>query len=295
MRWILLIALLLFHWAASPLFSQTFKHAPPYQAVLAPPASDTIPLPKIEVSNSEAFYGRPHLLTVRSEDGMLGVLPLPTTNDDWKVFVIVLTLLLLALARFFFSSRIGYFFRSAFGIVSFKQMEREGGFFDEALTYLLFFNYLVVFSILLWLTLDFFNASPGLELLNPFLLFVAILLLCSAFFMVKSLLLGVAAWVFDTKMATSAYLKNIFLFNQIAGIALLPLVIYLSYNPSVQGFVITWLMWMFINLIKIGRGAMVGYKVSAFSGYYLILYLCSVELAPFLLIIKVGSNYLFIV
>ncbi len=291
MRWILLIAMLLFQWAASPLFCQALKHAQPHEAVLAPHASDSILPPKTEVSNSEAFYGRPHLLTTRTQDGMLNALPLNTTNDDWKVFVIVLTLLLLAIARFFFSSRIGHFFRASFGIVSFNQMEREGGFFNEALTYLLFFNYLVVFSILVYLSVDYFHASPEPQLLNPFLLFVAILLLCSAFFLAKSLLMGFAAWVFDTRSATTAYLKNIFLFNQLAGIALLAPAIYLSYNPSVPGFMITWLIWVLINLIKIVRGALIGYKVSAFSGYYLILYLCSVELAPLLLIIKAGSKY----
>jgi hypothetical protein len=293
MRWLLLITLILSQWTSSVVLCQPLTLEQSQKQSNEVQLSDSIGLSETVIGNSEAFYGRPHYLKTQTNNNQLEGIPLDQHRDDWKVFFVLGALIALAIARFFFSSSKGHFLKAAFGNISFNQIEREGGFFDETITYLLFFNFLVVFSMLLWQTANYFSISPRPDILNPFLLFVVVFLLCSLFFLIKSLLLGFTAWVFNTKLATTAYLKNIFLFNQLTGIALLGPVIYLVYNPTFQGLIITWLFWLLINIIKVVRGAIVGYKVSAYSGYYLILYLCSVELAPLLLILKAGSNYFF--
>jgi hypothetical protein len=292
MKWLLLFTLILYQLTSSTLVCQPFTLEQAQEQSYEVHVAESLEHPETVIGNSEAFYGSPHYLKTRTNNKQLEPIPLSQQKDDWKVFFVLMALIALGIARFFFSSRIGHFFKAAFGNVSFNQMEREGGFFDETITYLLFFNFLIVFSILLWQTVMFFDLTSQFDFLNPFLLYITVFLLSSVFFLTKSLALGFSAWVFETKVATLAYLKNIFLFNQLTGIVLLGPVVYLAYNPTYQGLIITWLCWFLINMIKVGRGAIVGYKVSAFPGYYLILYLCSVELAPFLLILKLGSKYL---
>ncbi len=292
MKWLLLFALIVYQWTSSTLVCQPFTIEQTQELSYEVHVAESVEQPETVIGNSETFYASPHHLKTETNTNQLEGIPLNQQRDDWKVFFVLVALIALGIARYFFSSRIGHFFKAAFGNVSFTQMEREGGFFDEAITYLLFFNFLVVFSILIWQTVMFLNLSARFEILNPFLLFITVFLLCSLFFLVKSLLLGFSAWVFETKMATLAYLKNIFLFNQLTGILLLGPAVYLAYNPTYEALFITWLLWFLINMIKVVRGAIIGYKVSAFPGYYLILYLCCVELAPFLLILKVGSKYL---
>lgn len=278
MRRVLIFSAFLLCIQSSPLFCQS---------------PDTL-VPEKQVDNSNEIYGSPHLLLPGLQDGEPVFMPVGLPErDDWKVFFLLAGLAALAIARYFFSSRIGHFVKAAFGSHFYNQMEREGGFFDETVTYLLFFNFLVVFSLLLWQTALFFGMSQLPDFLNPFLLFILLLLLTSAFFLFKSLSLGLLAWVFNTRQATLVYLKNIFLFNQLSGLVMLPLVGYLVYNPSTIGMIFTWAFWLLINILKIARGSVAGYNATAYSGYYLFLYLCSVEMAPLLLFIKLGSKYLF--
>jgi hypothetical protein len=234
------------------------------------------------------LYGSEHLLPVKGES-----IPLePPLAGDWVMALLLLSLILLAIARYLFSDRIGQFFRAAFASHYFNQMEREGGFFNETITYILFFNFLLSFSLLLWVTLYFFDWIPAMGFLTPLLVFFMILLMVSVFFLLKSMLLGFISWVFKTRQATQAYLKNVFLFNQLMGLFLLPVVIYTIYHPTKAAIMLAWSIWVLANLIKVVRGAYLGHNISGLSGYYLILYLCTVEIAPLLVVLKVADLYL---
>jgi hypothetical protein len=240
------------------------------------------------VLSSRAFYGSEHLLPVSGE-----ILALEKAMvGDWVVVLLFVCVLSLAISRYFFSDRIKQFFRAAFATHYFNQMEREGGFFNETITYLLFFNFLLVFSLLIWVSLYNFGWLPAMDFLTPLLVFFLLLLMLSVFFLVKSMLLGFLSWVFNTRQATQAYLKNIFLFNQLMGLFLLPVVAYAVYHPTKTAILIAWGIFAAANLVKLGRGAWLGHNISRLSGYYLILYLCTVEFAPLLVILKVADLYL---
>jgi hypothetical protein len=191
-------------------------------------AADTIVL----VGNSAALYNTPHLLPVGDPLHMPhSPLTNRNTGNDWKVFLVLAGLTALAIARYLFGTRIRHFFKAAFGSSFFNLMEREGGFFNEWVTYLLFFNFLVVFSLLIWQTIRFFELSLTPLMINPLLMFFLIMATASLFTLCKSLLLRFIAWVFKTGTATNAYIKNMFLFNQLIGLILLPAVVYLTYSP----------------------------------------------------------------
>ena len=267
-------------------FAETLGYEP--HEVQAP---DTIQL----LGNSEVFFQTPHHLPV-SESGWTGQ-GVPINRGDtneWKIFIVMLGMITIAIARYLFGSRLRHFFRAAYRASFFNQMEREGGFFNETITYLLYINFIVVISLLIWQTVLFFDFdfTPGNGLISPLWLFVLSLAAVSVFSLFKSMLLNFIAWVFNTRRVTSAYMKNMFLFNQIIGLALTPMVVYLTYNPSYRGMLFTWALLITANLVKLARGTMIGYSQSSFSAYYLILYLCCVELVPFALIIKLGSMYL---
>lgn len=241
-----------------------------------------------QVIASRELYGSDHLLPVTGPAYPLA----KALAGDWVVVLLFVSLLSLAVSRYFFSERIGQFFRAAFATHYFNQMEREGGFFNEAPTYLFFFNFLLVFSLLIWVTLHFFDWLPESGVLTPMLIFFTVLLMLSVFFLAKSMLLGFLSWVFQTRQATQAYLKNIFLFNQLMGLVLLPVVAYAVYHPTKTIIILAWGMWVAANLVKLFRGALLGHNISRLSGYYLILYLCTVEIAPLLVILKLADLYI---
>jgi hypothetical protein len=240
------------------------------------------------VAGSEAFYGSPHLL-VSVHDGLLHQ---DGMAAGWILVVILIAGLCIGLSRYFFAERVAQFFKASFAVHYFNQMEREGGLFNETVTYLMFLNYLLVFSLMLWVTMQLFGWVPAEDLIPPPVLYLLLLLGATLFFLLKSLFLGFLSWVFNTRKATQGYLKNLFLFNQLKGLVLLPVVSVLVYHPTKTGLLTAWMLFAVAGLIKVARGALLGHRISGLSGYYLILYLCSIELAPLLVMLKAADKYI---
>jgi len=247
----------------------------------------------IPAGNSESFFNTPHLLPL-SDPGQLfdGMERNIAANNDWILLFILASLFSLAIAKYFFGQRMYMFIRAAIGSNFFNQMNREVDLFSETATYLLYFNFLVVLSLLIWQSAFYFDFVPGSHLVGSLLLFILILLVLTLFYLLKSILLGFLGWVFNSRQATIVYMKNIFLFNQLIGLILLPAVVYFAYSPSYEAMVIIWSLWLAANFVKIFRSAVLGHGHTSFSSYYLILYLCGVELVPFALIIKLGSLFI---
>ncbi len=211
-------------------------------------------------------------------------------NGDWAFWLFFACFLSLALARFLFADRIQQFLKAIFIYRVFSQVEREGYVFREVPVLLLLFNYSVVFALMVFLSIQQSNQSlldngwhPGL---NTLAIFCVIMLL----FFFKSLLVGFLSWVFNTRQASQLYMKNTLLFNKFTGLLLFPLIAFSLFLPSEGSLLVAWGIWSLMHLFRIFRGAIIAHASARFSVYYLILYLCGVELAPLLLIVKVAHN-----
>ncbi len=243
------------------------------------------------VANSQAFFGSQHYLVPQGGIEYLG--DSPVVLNQWMLWVFVAILSMIALARFFFPLRLRLMFRAVFGLRYFLQIDKDGTFFRETPTYLLTASYLAVFSLLVNQTLDFVGQVDALALYSSPVLYAGILAFFISFYALKYMVLRHLAWIFSTQKATAFYLKNIFLLNQFMGMCILPLVFYNAFNPGLSGLYAAWILVVTIAAYKLFRGAILGYRASGFSIYYLILYLCAVELAPLIVIGKAASIYLF--
>jgi hypothetical protein len=252
----------------------------------SPEPRATLPAP---VSSNE-YYGSPHLLPLTSTEPI----QLPAHQAfDWVIWVILLSLTMLALARFLFPARMQQYFKVILGMRFFNQMERDGTFFNETLNYLLLLNYLAAVALLITLSLfHFLEPGQPLEALHPVAVYLLVFAILGLFYPLKSLLTGFLAWVFKTQGLNSIYQKNLFLYNHLTGILLLPFVAYAAYQGAVLALYMGWGLVAAGVLLKVFRYIFVANRIGGFSGYYIILYLCGVELAPLLVIIKAASNYL---
>lgn len=242
-----------------------------------------------EKISSTDYFGSDHLLRA----GSMNPVPLAKNPErDWMIWVVIVSLGALAFARLLFPNRARQFFNATLGGRHFNQMEREGNFFDESPAWLMFINFLIILALLVYQTLLQTGFLENTETLSPLLVFLIIFGLLLLYYPVKSLVTSFFAWVFKTGQANNAYTKNIFLYNNLAGIIILPFVIYNAYNPGITGLYLAWAFLIIINMAKIIRGAAIGFTQAGFSVYYLILYLCAVELAPLLILAKAASNYL---
>jgi len=210
---------------------------------------------------------------------------------DWAFPLFVGCLLFVAITKYFFYGRVKQMLSAALATRFFNQMEREGNFFNEQISYLLSANFLIVFSLLLFQTFDYFSVLKSFLLTNPLQIFSLTALALVLFFTIKYIVLNFLGWVFKSVSAAMAYYKNILIYNMLIGIAILPFVLINMYVPSNIFFYSSWGIFVIANLAKVTRGVFMGYNTAHFSGYYLILYLCGIELVPLLLFYKFSVNY----
>lgn len=256
------------------------------------PDSLFFPLPEAAPAVSgDSFFGTPHHL--QAPERMEVLEKAESFPRDWMIWVIVAGLTAVAISRYFFPSRVYNIFRAVLGMRLLYMLHKEGGFFRETPTYLLYLNFLLVISLLIFQTLRATQASLPWDEIHPLILYGGILLFFLLFYLLKFLFMGFLAWVFHTGKASMLYYTNLFVMNQFTGLLVMPLVFYHAVTPSLNSLYAAWILIILLNIYKVIRGAILGYTISDFSGYYLFLYLCGVELAPLLIIGKAASAYLF--
>ena len=125
--------------------------------------------------------------------------------------------------------------------------------------------------------------------------FFSVLIYCSAiaaFYSLKSLLCRFIGYLFLSQPEFSEYIHNINVFNKNTGLFLFPFVIMVPYiNESIKPIVLYFGIALFLGIyiLRIIRGFQIIIRKGV-SSFYLILYLCAVEILPVLLIVKYSST-----
>ncbi len=214
-----------------------------------------------------------------------------TVQENWVFFVVIVALYLMAVSWYFFRSRVFQLIGALFGDRYFHQMEREGNCFDEAVCYMLYMNYVLTLSLLIWHTGYFLfeeNPIPAIPSAIMFLLVAGALVLLVLF---KGVLMQIIAWVFHTRRATLSYLRNLMVFNQFTGMVLFPVVVFAVYTPGHLALMVAWGIFILSHFLRVLRGGVIGMSGSGLSAYYLFLYLCTIEVAPALILVRAVSGW----
>lgn len=151
----------------------------------------------------------------------------------------------------------------------------------------------LVFNLIAALFLYFISIYFGWELggigtgFSRFLFFA---IGVSFVYTLKFLVLKISGWLFNLDREMATYIFNTFLINNILGIVLLPFVCLMAYN---QLFSTYWLISFSLVLAALAfayrllRGILIGFNASSFSPLYLFLYLCALEIAPLMILIRI--------
>lgn len=241
------------------------------------------------IYSSRSYFG-PHELPANEFSGR-EIASRMKPSDIFTV-LILLSLLLIGLANYFFPQMLRELIMAAWAPRHYNQLERETGLMDHWVSFFLFFNFLFVFVILTYQAIIFFGADTLVGDIPVYFLLTYITIAVVAFYIVKYVLMYFIAWVFKAKESSIAYFRNILIVNNFVGLVLLPAIIIYTYNPSDIVLYLALGILVVINLYKIVRGSIIGHQRSGFTAYYLILYLCAIEIAPLLLIIKISKNYI---
>ncbi|HNX43061.1 MAG TPA: DUF4271 domain-containing protein [Bacteroidales bacterium] len=211
-------------------------------------------------------------------------------SADWITGVFMLCLIILAVVKASLPRRLQQIFRSAAQLYYVNQLEREGNLLKESISFALGFLYLTSVSFLLYKLSILF--SPGiLAGIKSFFLFSAIFLGCLLYYMLKTVLVSSVGTIFKTPKATHDYLINNLIFSIVTGILLFPATILALYinNP-----IYVWIACSIFSILlvyKFIRTFMIGLANTKYSMFYLFLYLCTIEILPFLLLFKTVQQF----
>ena len=211
---------------------------------------------------------------------------------DIFALILLLCILLIGLSKFLFPLRFKEIIMAGWMTRFYTQLEREGGTLNTWVSFFLFLNYIIVLSMIIYKSLDFAQGTKVFTNIPVVILLVYIFSAIILFFGVKYLVIRTLAWVFKTVGPTESYSLNILLINYSTGLILLPVLIIYIYNPIPVILYTMWVLFFVINVFKLLRGTIIGLKATGFSAYYLILYLCAIEIAPLIFIIKFSQNYI---
>jgi len=202
---------------------------------------------------------------------------------DWMLGVFLLLTLFFIWIRIFY----GKFFSTLGGALTSYQMAaklfREKNVLQRRVSIVLDFIYLVVLSVFIFeLASHFSMPETRLSSFNLFMLFLNFVMLYA---LLRVFVLRGTGYLFLNHSLFSEYIHNTFIVNKGTGIALFPVVIIAHYiDPKLAQAVLVLGIVIFTGafILKVIRAYQIIMRKDVFL-FYMILYLCTLEILPLLL------------
>jgi hypothetical protein len=162
---------------------------------------------------------------------------------------------------------------------------REESALSSRVSLFLILNFLMMASLFIWQLFGvlFTNYPPPSAILWIGLIILGI-------YLVKIIGIRILGFIFEMKEAAQEYIYNVVLFNKTVGLILFPVTLCLAYARQLPPI---WLIyggltaWAIILIYRFVRLSWIGISERGVSFLYIILYLCTLEILPFVVIIKV--------
>lgn len=158
----------------------------------------------------------------------------------------------------------------------------------EKVTYYPFDYFLQInFVISLGLFVFIYNVTyNGNRLSFNFLEFLDIIQIIVAFLVLKNLTELVISWFFNIQWLTNLYLNEKINYNSLIGLTILPINVLILYffNPSINILFIFIYIILMLKLAAYINSFILHQKTIKKSWFYFILYLCTLEIIPYLLL-----------
>jgi hypothetical protein len=211
----------------------------------------------------------------------------------WVESIILFSLLIIVWARNVHTKRFTRISKAFFNIREFYQVVQDEYAMTNSLSIGLVLLFVLILSVFIYQVNGFYNLFASTP--SPFLFYLKIVVIVLVFSIIKLLIVNMLGSLFygrSEKVANFVY--NIFLMNNISGIALIPIVIFTAYFTVVSRpaiLVASAIVLISIYLYRMWRAFRISSGEGNVSRLYFFVYLCSLELVPFLVIFKViGSR-----
>jgi hypothetical protein len=232
-------------------------------------------------------FSYPHIFSNHSlKPSHFAAEPRKEQKEMWPVAVLGFSLILLVYLRVNSARRFFQIIRAFFSLSYTRQLVREEYRLNKGTSIALIALFIITTSLFMFNLNNyygFFEISSNSFL--EFLIICGIIVLVYFFKIIINLIL---AFVVDESERIDEYIFNVFMMNKAIGFFLFPVVIFLHYARIdthillVVGLVIA----SFFYFIRIFRGFTIGYGGRGISVFHLFLYLCTLEILPLVVLIK---------
>jgi hypothetical protein len=215
---------------------------------------------------------------------------LQSNNTDWVYGSFALILLLIVLIRVFFAQSLKDLFSSLISNVKLKSFEKDGRIFKETFSYLFLLVYSIGIAFGLIMIINFFEIltfeSDGQQMLVFFISFVAVF----TFIILKTILILSSGVLFKTIDISIHYAVNMLVHSFITVSIFIPFLV-LYYFSNIPAFLyISIAIYAIMLIVRLLKGIAIAIGNSIFSLFHLILYICTLEILPVLLILEMARR-----
>jgi len=214
------------------------------------------------------------------------------SNPDWLFLVLIIVMGVLTYLRVFYRKNFFQIIAACFNNNLTNQIVRDENLLMQRASVMLNVTFSIIAASYIYLVSVHYDWSlDGIG--TGFIRFIFLALIVSAAFTLKFLVLRFCAFLFKLGREMSTYIFNIFIINNLLGIALVPFVALILFGNSIDSTVLIIAAVSIIGiawLYRIGRGILIATRYPDFSPVYLFLYLCALEIAPLLVLVKLVSK-----
>ncbi|MGD9991831.1 MAG: DUF4271 domain-containing protein [Salinivirgaceae bacterium] len=212
-------------------------------------------------------------------------------TTDWMLGLIILVLVIFGWLRVGFGRYLQLAVQTAFNFYTAKRVREESNILRSRIFHIM--NVLFFINLALFVTQWFDYQNWELLGLSGLFLFLAVLAFVIVVYSLRGTIMAVIDFLFLAKGSFKYYTATIFIYNRMIGLLLLPLI---AVIPFIDPQVTPWLFYagflvvVFFYVFRIFRGLNFGIK-NRLSIFYLILYLCALEILPLLVLYKLFETY----
>ncbi len=209
------------------------------------------------------------------------------SNPDWLVGVMLAAFLLFATVRLIFNKYLAQLLHSSVNFSTFTRLFRERYFNLLHASFRLDVVFNLEFTLLMYQFLSIHKINLGFS--KTYSLYIFCFGLVVAYFLGKRIIYYLLGILTETKPEVLEYLFCITVYNRVLGVFLLPLTAIIAFVPLTIAESLLYLGLLIVivfYLMALARGMKIFLK-KQFSISYLILYLCTLEILPLLLIYSI--------
>ena len=211
-------------------------------------------------------------------------------NNEWILGVFLLCFVIFTFVYTVYFRRLKQVFNSIISFRNLNLLVREGNIFKEIISIPLFLIYIFTISLFIYLVLSFY-LKFSLAISEGYIFYFKIVFFVIIVIILKMIILLFMGILFKHIEINNLYILNFFLLDVITGIILFPLLIFIVYVESINVLYFCFIIIIIKYIIRLVRGFFIARFSIKFSQFYLFLYLCSLEILPMVVLLKILVNY----